>query len=147
MTGTTAPAGVLEVRRSPGALELAVVGRVTGDVAEQTAAELWTAVHAGRPFTVLYDRRRLTAPTRAGRQALAGWGEELLPALGECCLAWADVQDERRACSLRRAGYPDAPQRSPYGYWVNRCTDVQEARAWLAAQRAERVRVRAASSA
>ncbi|MFP5336604.1 MAG: hypothetical protein ACLGIV_14965 [Actinomycetes bacterium] len=130
MSTLTAAGGLTAAWRA-GVLEVVAEGRTTLGAVRAFEAHLWDAVAGGAPFAVLYDRRRVTAPTPDGRRALTRWPGELLPALGRSCRAWADVLHARRAASLRRAGYPVGEQLSPYGYRQRSFTDPAAARAWL----------------
>ncbi len=110
---------------------LAVDGRATGAAIEAMRSLLEDALARGRPFSVLFDRSRMTALTPDGREALERWDAELTPRLGAGCLAWADLYDERRGASLLRARDgrdDDAVHPYPQAIFV----DPAEARAWLA---------------
>ncbi len=115
-----------------GLVEVAVVGRATGDAVEGIRAPLEDALARARPFAVLFDRSRMTALTPDGRAALSRWEAELTPRLASWCVAWADVYDERRGASLLRARERFAPTASPYPQDL--FVDRAAALAWLAAR-------------
>ncbi len=115
---------------SDGLVELAVVGRATGEAVEGIRAPLEGALAQARPFAVLFDRSRMTALTPDGRDALSRWEAELTPRLASWCVAWADVYDERRGASLLRARERAEPGASPYPQDL--FVDRAAALAWLA---------------
>lgn len=118
-------------------VQVALRGRLDAAAMGVLADALRGRVATGRAFGVVLDRRLLSAPTTDGREALARWGAEELPAVVGPCAAWADVFDERRAASLARAaqvraarpgdGAPAGP-----GYPHRVFTATTAARAWVA---------------
>lgn len=125
-------------------VEVALAGRLDADAMGALARALRERVATGRPFGVVLDRHLLSAPTAAGREALARWGVEDLPAVVGPCAAWADVFDERRAASLARAAAARAEhpgetgQDGRPGYPQQTFTDAAAARAWVARLLADR---------
>lgn len=124
-----------------GVVQVALHGRLDAEEMDALAGALRDQVATGRDFGVVLDRRRLTAPTAAGREALARWGTEDLPAVVTPCAAWGDVFDERRAASLARAAQArDGSDEGP-GYPHRVFTDAAAARDWVAQKLADRATV------
>ena len=113
-------------------VRLAIQGRATGAAVDGIRAQVEAALAHERPFAVLFDRSRMTALTPDGREALQRWDDELTPRLPAWCRAWADVYDERRAASLRRAE-ERSPRPSGRPYPQRTFADSGEAERWLAA--------------
>lgn len=118
-------------------VDLRIAGRITPASLGGFRAPLEAAVDAGRPFTVLYDRREVGAPTAEGRAALYAFYERW-DEVAALVVAWADVWDPRRERSLRRAAQARAEAgrerpRPPYPHAAFACVD--EARSWLRAVR------------
>lgn len=114
---------------------VAVEGRATAEAIRGIAAALETALASYERFTVLFDRRAMTAPTADGRAELQRWAVDDLPRLRGRCVGWADVFDARRAASLERAAEaPNAHHAGTHpvgGYPQRTFTDVAAARRWL----------------
>lgn len=118
-------------------VRVAVQGRLDGEDVDTLAQALRERLDTGRDFGVVFDRRELGAPTKAGREALERWGSADLEAMGKPCAGWADVYDERRAASLTRAAENREGHEKP-AYPYRMFTDVAEAHAWASQQLASR---------
>ena len=128
----------VSVRVTDDVVEVAIDGRLDAGAMDALAAAVRERVATGRPFGVVLDRRLLSAPTAAGREALARWGAEDLPSVVGPCAAWADVFDERRAASLARAARERGADHRGPGHPHRTFTDAAAARDWVARARAVR---------